>query len=76
MKTLKSILIKYLISWIFLSVIYFFLSEKIARLIAPGFDNVELWIVVVIAGLSAIFLIMLISFFIAFMKFKKQRQLK
>ena len=75
MKTVKSLLFKYLITWIFLSIIYFLLSEKITKWIAPGFDNVELWIIVVIAGLSLIFLITLICFLVAMVKLKKRKTL-
>lgn len=76
MKSVKSLLFKYFITWIFLSIIYFFLSEKITKWIAPGFDNVELWTIVVIAGLSLLFLMILISFFVALIRLKKREVLE
>ena len=70
MKNTTWFVLKYLLIWIVLSVCYFFLSEKITKLIAPGFDSVEIWLLVVAIGLGLIFIITVIAFLIAFTKRK------
>lgn len=72
MKTIKSILFRYLIVWIVFSATYFFLSEQITKLIAPGYHDVSIWIIVVSVGLSVIFLIVLISLLATLIKFKRR----
>jgi hypothetical protein len=70
MKTTKWFVLKYFLIWIILSGCYFLLSEKITKLITPGYDSVEIWLLVVIIGLGLIFIIALIAFLIAFTKRK------
>ena len=70
MKTTTWFVLKYFLLWIVLSGSYFFLSEKITKLIIPGYDSVEIWLLVVTIGLGLIFIITLIAFLIAFTKRK------
>jgi hypothetical protein len=70
MKNTTWFVLKYFLIWIILSACYFFLSEKITKLITPGFDSVELWLLVVAIGLGLIFIITVIAFLIAFTKRK------
>jgi len=56
--------LKYSFFWIVASVIYFFASEQIAKLLFPGFDNEMLWLYTLIIGLSFILIITIVTFFI------------
>lgn len=70
MKNTTLFLLKYLLIWIILSGFYILFSEKITKLIAPGFDSVEIWVFVVAIGLGLIFIAVLTTFLIAFVKRK------
>jgi hypothetical protein len=70
MKTTTSLLLKYFLIWVVLTLCYFFLSEKITKLIAPGFDSVEIWLLVVAIGLGLIFILTLTAFLKALKKRK------
>ena len=70
MKNNTWFVLKYFFTWIILSGCYFFLSENFTKLITPGYDSVEIWVLVVSIGLGLIFIITLIAFLIAFTKRK------
>lgn len=70
MKNTTLFVLKYLLIWIILSGCYILFSEKITKLIAPGFDSVEIWVFVVAIGLGLIFIVVLTTFLIAFVKRK------
>jgi hypothetical protein len=70
MRNTSSLIMKYFLIWLVLSTCYFFFSEKITKLIAPGFDSVQIWFFVVSIGLGLIFIITTVAFFIAFLKRK------
>jgi len=70
MKTTTRLILKYFAIWIILSVSYFLLSEKIVKLITPGFDSIEIWLLTVAIGLGLIFSVTLITFLKAFTKRK------
>jgi hypothetical protein len=72
MKNTTWFVLKYFLIWIVLSVCYFFLSEKITKLIAPGFDSVELWLLVVAIGSGFIFILTLLVFSIGLIKRKRR----
>jgi len=49
------------LTWLILSVAYFFLSEPLVKLLFPGFHDVGIWLITVFSGLGIIFLIMLVA---------------
>jgi hypothetical protein len=51
----KKIILIHVITWILLSVVYFFLAEQIAEWLFPGIHGVEIWLNIVKIGLIAIF---------------------
>lgn len=63
--------LKYVVIWLILSVCYFFSSETITKWIAPGYDNVQIWLTVVAIGLLLIFIFLTISFLIGLRRRKK-----
>lgn len=71
MKKISVYIVKHLIIWLGLSTLFFFFSEKITKWIAPGFDNVKLWLIVVMSGLALILLITAICFIAGLRKLKK-----
>lgn len=74
MKKIYILIIKFFFSWLVLSIIYFFLSEEIIKLIAPGTYNVETWIITVSSGLTMIFFIAVILFIFNLFKLKRKKQ--
>jgi len=60
----KKVILIHLIVWILLSVIYFFLSETIVKLIFPTIHGVELWLMTVYAGVILISILVVISLII------------
>lgn len=63
--------LKYAATWLFLSAIYFFSCEDIVATIAPGFDNVEMWLVTVFIGWGAIFVSMATALGLALLRRKR-----
>ncbi len=59
MKKSTVITLKYIIVWLAFSILYFFLSEFVTQKIFPGFDTVELWVIVLVCGQGFIFLVFL-----------------
>jgi beta-lactamase regulating signal transducer with metallopeptidase domain len=51
----------YFLLWLILSISWCFISEKVTKQIFPGFDAVELWLMVLISGLAILFLIFTIA---------------
>lgn len=62
MKPTQRIILTHLLTWIILSVIYFFSAEILTKKLFPGYDNVELWLLVTATGLILIFAAVAISF--------------
>jgi len=58
---IKKIILIHLVVWILLSVIHFFLSETIVKLIFPTIHGVELWLMIVYIGLILISILVVIS---------------
>jgi hypothetical protein len=50
----QKLILKCIIGWLTASIIHFFLSETIVQKIWKGYDNVVLWLAVVIVGLIII----------------------
>ena len=71
MRSITLLALRYFVIWIILSIGYFFSSETITKWIAPGYDNVQLWLSVVAVGLILIFVPLTISFFIRLRRHKK-----
>lgn len=69
--TKSSIIIKYTLLWLIISAGYFFVSESITKWLAPGFDDVFLWMKVVLTGWMIIFLLMLVILIIKLIRNKK-----
>lgn len=74
MKKTYILIIKYFFGWLVLSIIYFFLSEEIIKLIASGNYNVETWIITVSSGLAMILFIAVILFLFNLFKLKRKKQ--
>lgn len=74
MKKYTILILKYFLSWITLSVIYFFLSEEITKIIAPNYHNVESWIMVLSSGIILITIITLILLTFNLLKLKKNQR--
>ncbi len=70
---MKTIVLKHLLVWVFLSIGYFFLTEPLVKFLFPGFYDVSIWLVAMIGGLVFIFLIMIIVLIINIVR-HKQRQ--
>jgi hypothetical protein len=58
---MKKVLLTHLIEWICASALWFLFSEIIVKLIAPGYDSVELWLAVNAVGLGLILAIAVVS---------------
>ena len=69
----KRVLI-FVIVWLVLSMVYFFLSEPVVKLLFPGEDNVVLWLYTLFAGLILIFVIVLFLFLINFIIYKLRKR--
>jgi hypothetical protein len=69
---LKIILIHALL-WIVLSVLFFFASEFITVQLFEGFHSVELWLLVLGAGLILIFLAITFSLVVKLIRLRKKR---
>ena len=61
----------YLFIWLVLSAVYFYFSESITKKMFPGYDNVELWLIVLISGLIIISVAILFSLSVKLRKRKK-----
>ncbi|PWV50389.1 hypothetical protein C7475_1049 [Chitinophaga sp. S165] len=59
--------------WLFLSLGYLFLSEPITVYMCPGYHNVTIWLMVLSAGLTLIFIATAISLIVSFRIVKKRR---
>jgi len=68
----KAILI-HLLLWILLSIVFFYSSESITKLLFKGFDDVSIWIGVLVTGSSLIFLILALSLLIFLLDERKIR---
>jgi hypothetical protein len=69
--TKSSIIIKYAFIWLLISACYFFVSEQLIKWLAPGFDNVVIWMKVLLAGWIIVFLFMLVLLVIKLIRYKK-----
>lgn len=74
MKKSTILILKYFFSWIILCVIYFFLSEEITKLIAPGFHDIGIWIIIVSSGIVLITIVTIILFIFNLLKLKKNQR--
>lgn len=72
MKKISSIKAIHFFIWLLSSMGYFFASELITKLLFPGFDNVQLWLVVLVIGLFVILILTIISFYIFKFLFNRQ----
>jgi hypothetical protein len=68
---MKKIILRHLIIWLLLSVLFFFLSEPITKWILPEVHDVTIWLKVLASGLVLIFCALLISVIVAVVKRKK-----
>lgn len=71
MKKTTKILLTYFLIWITLSIAYLFLAETITKAIFPGYDSVELWLIVLTTGLLLLFLIITLLIIIQLKKAKR-----
>lgn len=76
MNPIKKLLFKHLFTWLGLSLIYFHYSETITKKLFPGIDDVSLWLMVTMVGLTLILIAVLISFLIKMIRVKKLLQIK
>ena len=70
---MKTIVLKHLLVWVFLSIGYFFLTEPLVKFLFPGFHDISIWLVAMIGGLVFILLIMITVLIINIVR-HKQRQ--
>ena len=49
------LIMTHLIAWIVLSLIFFFSSESLTKLVAPDFHDVTIWLTIMLTGLVLIF---------------------
>jgi beta-lactamase regulating signal transducer with metallopeptidase domain len=68
--TLKTISL-YLIIWLILSAGYFYFSEALTKKMFPAYENVELWLIVLISGLAIIFVTVFLALSINLKRKKK-----
>jgi len=71
MKSSKIIII-HLVAFLGLSIIFFFLSEEIIKLIFPETHNVILWLYLLIFGISLMFILSTVSCLYLIKKRKNQ----
>ena len=64
----------YLFFWLAASAIYFYFSESITKMLFPGYDHVEKWILVLISGWAILFTVFLLL--IAFTVIRKLKKRK
>jgi hypothetical protein len=67
----QKLILKCIIGWLIASIIHFFSSETIVQKIWEGYDNVILWLVVVITGLILIALTTILILILGIKKIKK-----
>lgn len=73
MRKISSIKAIHFSIWLLSSMGYFFASELITKFLFSGFDNVQLWLVVLVIGLFLILILTIISFYISkFLSFRQK----
>lgn len=74
-KKMRSVRIVHLMLWLAVSLIFFLYSERVVKLIFPGYDGVELWLSVLAAGLITISILVFTSYAIAIRQLRvRQRE--
>jgi riboflavin transporter FmnP len=57
MRTIPYIIFSCIIGWLATSVVYFLLCERLAKWLFAGYDDVALWLGIVMGGLAVIFMV-------------------
>jgi len=70
---MKKVVLIHLLLLILLSIVFLYSSESITKLLFRGFDDVSIWIGVLVTGSGLIFLILALSLLIIFIRRKKNR---
>jgi hypothetical protein len=68
---MKKVILRHLIIWLLLSIIFYLLSEPITKLLLPGVHDVTIWLAVLAVGLILIFCVLTISLITTLVKSKK-----
>ena len=68
---MRMIVLKQLLIWLILSIIYFIATEYLPRLLFPGFHTVGLWLMMIISGLLFILIIMILALVIKSGRYKR-----
>ncbi len=69
---MKKTILLHLLSWILLSIAYFFVSEPIACLLFPDTHEVEHWLAILFLGLATIFIMTILSLIVSIIRHYKK----
>jgi len=69
---MKKIVMLHILTWLILSVSFFFLAEPLVKLLFPGFHDVVIWLLTEFIGLLSLLLITTTSLIINIVRYQRR----